>query len=96
MQLRGRYGPFTEWEAIEQAEIHFVAAWIAHMQGFGPREALHLSTSETAYNDVLAQLPERSWFVPFAKKRLRDEARAGLKRIERAKAGEYDKDWLLV
>ncbi len=96
VQLRGRYGPFTNWDAIEHAEIHFVAGWVAHMRGFGPREASHLSTAESAYGDVLARLPKRSWFVPFEKKTLRAEARAGLKRVERAKAGDYDKDWLLA
>lgn len=96
VQLRGRYGDFIEWEAIEQAEIHFVAAWVAHMLGYGNEEPTHLSKAETACNDILADLPKRRWFVSFAKRRLREEAYAGLRRVERAKASDYDKQWLLV
>jgi hypothetical protein len=96
VHLRSRYSDFMEWEAIEEAETHFVAAWVACRLNFGARQASHLATAETVYGDVLAHLPKRSWFVPFAKKRLREEARAALKRIERAKTGDYDKDWLLV
>jgi hypothetical protein len=96
VHLRGRYGDFIEWEAIEQAEIHFIAAWVAHMLGFGNEEPSHLSRAETAYNDVLANLPRRPWLVSFAKKRLREEARAGLRRVHRAQADYYDKDWLLI
>jgi hypothetical protein len=96
VKLRGRYGPYTDWEAVEQAEIHFVAAWVAHMRGYVVEEPAHLSSAETVLNEILAGLPKRAWFVPFPKKRLREEARAGLKRVERAKAGDYDKDWLLV
>jgi hypothetical protein len=94
--LRGRYGPYIEWDAIEQAEIHFVAAWIAHRLGFGIEEPSHLSKAETAYAEVLAKLPKRAWLVPYAQRKLREEANAGLKRIERAKAGDYDTNWLLV
>lgn len=96
VQLRGRYGPFTDWDAIEHAEVHFVAAWVAHMLGFGPREAAHLSSAESAYGDILARLPKRRWLVPLAKKRLREEGRAGLTRVERGKSGNYDRDWLLI
>ena len=96
VRLRGRYGDFVEWEAIEQAEIHFVAAWVAHMLGYVQEEPAHLSRAETWYGGILAQLPKRAWLVPVAKKALREEAREGLRRVERAKAGDYDKRWLLI
>ena len=96
VQLRGPYGPFIEWEAIEQAEIHFVAAWVAHMLGYVNEEPAHLSSAETVLNEVIAGLPKRGWFVPYAKKQLRDEARAALKRVESAKTGNYDAQWLLI
>jgi hypothetical protein len=96
VRLRGRYGDFVEWEAIEQAEIHFVAAWVAHMNDYVQEEPAHLSRAETWYGSILAALPKRAWLVPVAKKALREEAHAGLRRVERAKAGDYDKQWLLV
>ena len=95
-RLSGLYGPFIEWEAVEQAEIHFVAAWVAHMLSYVNEEPAHLSKAETALGEVLAGLPKRRWFVRLAKKRLRDEARAALKRVESAKTGNYDQQWLLV
>jgi len=96
VRLRGQYGPFIEWEAIEQAEIHFVAAWVAHMLGFVIAEPAHLSSAETSWNDVLAGLPKRRWFVPHARRTLREEARTGLQRVAAARTGDYDKAWLLV
>lgn len=97
INLRARYGAFTTWEAIEQAEIHFVSAYIAHCLGFVHEEAHHMSAAKASYEDVQAALP-RHYFgtMPRADRRLRDEARAGLARVERAKAGDYDKDWLMV
>jgi len=96
VQLRAPYGPFVEWEAVEQAEIHFVAAWVAHMLGYVIEEPAHLTSAETVLNDVLAVLPKRRWLVSYAKKSLRDEARGALERVASARAGDYDKQWLLV
>jgi hypothetical protein len=93
VRLRRRYVPFTDWEAVEQAEIHLVAAWVAHKLAYVKEEPNHLSEAETAYGETLSGLPKRPFFVSFAKKRLRDEARAGLARVERAKFGDYDKQW---
>lgn len=96
VQLRGQYGPYIEWEAIEQAEIHFVAAWVAHMLEFVVAEPAHLTSAETALNEILVALPKRRWFVSYAKKSLRAEARAALIRVAAARTGSYDKAWLLV
>jgi hypothetical protein len=96
VRLRGRYGDFVEWEAVEQAEIHFVTAWVAHMLGYVQEEPAHLSRAETWYGGIQAHLPKRAWLGPVAKKALREEAREGLRRVERARAGDYDKQWLLV
>lgn len=96
VRLRGPYGPFIEWYAIEQAEIHYVAAWIAHMADYVIEEPAHLSSAEAVLNEVAASLPKRRWFVSHAKRTLRDEARAGLKRVEAARTGAYDEAWLLI
>ena len=77
-------------------EIHFVAAWVAHMNGYVQEAPAHISRAEGWYGGILAQLPKRAWLVPVAKQALREEARAGLRRVERAKAGDYDDKWLLI
>lgn len=96
VKLREPHSSFVDWDALEQAEIHYVAAWIAHMCGFVQEEPTHLTQMEATLKDLLASLPKRRWFVPLAKRRLRGEAHAGLKRVARARTGDYDKDWLLV
>lgn len=96
VQLRGLYGPFVDWEAIEQAEVHFVAAWVAHMLGFVNEEPAHLTNVEVTLKSVLDGLPKRRWFIPHAKKALRNEANAGLQRAAKARNGDYDKEWLLI
>jgi len=96
LNLRQRHAPFTEWEAIEQAEIHYVAAYIANKLVFVRQEPQQLSRAEEGYSSVLAELPTRRFFISRAKRRLREEARAGLDRVTRARDGDYDKEWLMV
>jgi hypothetical protein len=96
VRLRGPYGPYTEWEAIEQGEIHFVAAWVAHISGYVNEEPAHLSSAEVVLNEVISRLPKRRWLVSHAKKTLRDEAHSGLRRVADARTADYDKEWLLI
>jgi hypothetical protein len=96
VQLRARYGAYESWEAIEQAEIHFVSAWIASKLGYVVEEQDHLSNAEENYCDVLGKVPRRAIFVSFPKRALRDEASAGRDRVRRARAGQYDQQWLMV
>ena len=95
-QLRSRHSPFIEWDAIEQGEIHYVAAWIAHRRGFVIEEPAHLSRAEAAFSELLAGLPKRRWLVSHFKRRLRDEAHAGLERAAAARRDNYREQWLLV
>ncbi len=97
LKLREKHAPFAKWDAIEQGEIHYVAAFIANRCGWGPAEQRQLSKASAAYGEVLAQLPTHRPCVLAATRRLKSEARAGRERIRRAQEfGEYDLDWLMV
>jgi hypothetical protein len=92
--LRAPYGPFREWEAIEQGEIHYLSAFVCHNLGFVIQTPAQLTLAETAYKRVLMQTS--SWWAVGGKRRLRAAAQAGLERVARAQdKSEYDTDWLL-
>jgi hypothetical protein len=93
--LRTSYQPFHEWDAIEQAEMHYVQAWIAHRLGFVLIEAHQLDQCHQAYDLVLHQLPSRNSLVSQDVRALRAEAAIGRERARVArKDGQFDEEWL--
>jgi hypothetical protein len=99
LQLRAHHAPYSEWTAIEQAEMHYVAAYIASkFNNWVNHQPTNLSNAENAYKTVLDELPARRYFVAAADRRLRDEAQAGLERVKRVKANsdDYDAEWLMI
>lgn len=89
------YAPYQWWDAIEQAEIHYVAAYIGWRLNKKLIEAGQLSSAEYLYRDVLSKLPKRLIFVRAASRALRAEAQAGLDRVTLARTGKYDSNWLM-
>lgn len=97
LRLREPYQPFEGWEAVEQAEMHYVAAWIASKLGWVNVEAQELQYSQQTYELLLHQLPQRTWLVGQNLRILRAEAAIGRQRILMAVAErKYDEDWLKV
>ena len=96
LPLRQIHAPYQNWDAIEQAEMHYVAAYIAHRLTAILIEESQLTEAEASYREVLSKLPKRLIFVRGATKRLRDEARAGADRVTCAKAGNYNLKWLMM
>ena len=97
LQLRAHHAPYSGWAAIEQAEIHYVAAYIAsNFNNWVNHQPTNLSNAKNAYESVLIALPTRRFFVSAADRRLRDEARAGIQRVRNAVAGTYDNQWLMI
>jgi hypothetical protein len=94
LRLRARHAPYVLWDAIEQAEVHFVAAYIAHRLGAGIIEPTQLALAHSQYSDVLAKAPRRLMFVRRSTRALRAEAMAGLERVTFGKIGNYDGHWL--
>lgn len=94
--LRARYAPYLSWDAIEQAEMHYVAAWIAFRLGATVREAEQVDMSLGLYNEILAKLPKRLAFLRRSTRALRTEATAGLERAKLARwVRQFDEKWLV-
>jgi hypothetical protein len=94
LELRQNHAPFLKWDAIEQAEIHYVTAYIAHRLNARLIAAQQLALAESHYRDVIAKLPKRLVFIRSATRRLRAEGQAGADRVTCAKTGSYDTVWL--
>jgi len=99
IQMRSPFLPFYDWDLLEQGDIYYLAALLAHHQGFVRLEPKHLDEAETAYEGVLDGLKRRQWPVTWKRgyRKLRMNAEAGLDRVAKAKeiSGTYDVAWLL-
>jgi hypothetical protein len=94
LRLRAKYAPYELWDALEQAEIHYVSAYVANRLGANNIEPQQLALAQAQYGDVLSKLPRRLWFVRRSTRMLRVEAQAGWDRLVLAKIGSYDDAWL--
>lgn len=92
IDLRDKHGPYQAWELIEQAETHYVSAYVAKLNGFKNREPLHLRRTGERYDDALAST--QRWLARKGDRELRKIAAQGLARVQKAQRGEYDLDWL--
>ena len=95
LQLRSQLGSLTSWAQIEQAEIHYVFAYVRFRLNENRKETNQLSDCRDAYDSVIRETSV--WSLPFrpSLKRLRRAARNGLKRVKSAEKGNYDTAWLL-
>lgn len=96
LALRRFYVPHNDWDAIEQGEMHYVAAYIANRLSASVIESQQISEAANAYKEALNALPARSFLITSRQRRLREEAEAGLRRVERTRSGDYDQVWLMV
>jgi hypothetical protein len=95
--LRNLSGPYADWGTIEQAETNYVAAWVANRGDFHVQEPQRLADAEQNYGKVLTDdLPRRRFLLFSWQRKLLEEAEAGLRRVERARSGDYDEEWLMV
>lgn len=96
LKLRAPLAPFQSWDLLEQGDIHYFTAFVAHNLGFGQVRQTQLVAAQTAYQGVLAGLRVRWIWTPLAEKELRRLANEGEARVTRASNnGDYDTDWLI-
>jgi hypothetical protein len=94
LALRAPFGPFREWDAVEQGDIHYLSAFVYHHLEAVIQEPIQLGLAETAFRNTLNHLPRRSYRRK--SRRLREAAQGGLDRVHLAQVkGEYDVRWLL-
>ena len=77
--LRGQYGPYRDWEGIEQGDTHYVEAYIRRRLGHARIEREQLGLAASAYSHILSQTPRSRWFKVSRTERLRAAAQAGLR-----------------
>ena len=94
LSIRSEYQPFQRWELLEQADLHFLTAFIARNLGFGVVEANQLNDAHRAYNSALAAAP-LGIFGRRTTRRLRAQAQLGIDRVRVARNDDYDTSWLL-
>lgn len=96
LNLRSRYAPFQDWSALEQADIHYLAAYICHNCDFRGLEPDQLGLADTEYRRILDQASKSRWLQGSNGRRLRKAAEAGLLRVQQARTQKaYDERWLL-
>lgn len=96
INLRAPLAPFEKWDLLEQADLHYFTAFVAHNLNFGGVRQSQLGAAKTAYQGVIAGLPTRWFWTPREEKELRKRAEAGLDRVQQAINGNvYDTDWLI-
>ena len=94
LSIRHDLAPFQEWDLIEQAELHYLTAFIARNLNFNIVEGTNLDHARTSYAGVLAALPRQRLWSPRRLRRLRTTATAGENRVSDAMQGKYDVAWL--
>ncbi len=97
IKLRGGHAPFQDWEAIDQADLHYLSAFVCNKRGFTGQEATQLQSADSEYRRVLNGRSSRNWLLSPANRRLRTAALKGLERVADAKKSPatYDETWLL-
>ncbi len=97
LTMRAQFRPYSRWDQIEQGEMHYTAAFIAHNLGYVAVERTQLQLAANEYQSTLDRTPSGRIFVSEATKRLRTAALAGKKRVQKAldKTCEYDLEWLI-
>lgn len=94
-RIRSRFLPYEDWDLLDQGDLHYFSAFVAHNLGFGPREASELTAALAAYSGVIQTCQRRGWRRD-AKKPLREKAEASRKRVLIAQNdGVYDTSWLM-
>jgi hypothetical protein len=95
INIRGRFAPYQTWDLLEQGDLHYLTAFLAHNLGFvivAPAQLVH---AETAYRSVL-DAPVHRFRSRKGISRLRSRAEIGLDLVQRAKTNqEYQWQWMM-
>ena len=97
LDIRAQFAPFQGWDLLEQGDIHYLTAFVAHNLGFVHVENTQLNNAYTSYSGAIAALPRRLMWQPRSERSLREIAQTGSDRADRAQQqnGNYDLAWLL-
>ena len=88
------FEPLNGWERLEKADMHYYTALGANPLRFVAIEHAQLNDAEAEYERIVSELSQRKWFRPRRYRRLRARALEGQRRVEQARGGSYNLDWL--
>jgi hypothetical protein len=94
LKIRAAFAPYSGWDLLEQADIHFLTAFVAHNLNHGIMEPVQLAEAKSAYQTAILEVSNRFWPNRAARRR-KVLAEEGLTRVIRAEKGEYDWRWLI-
>lgn len=96
VKLREAYAPYNGWEALDQADLHYISAYVCSRLGYHVQEASHLGLAETEYRRVASSL-EKKWLLSKTQRLLKATATSGNNRVIEARKSPaiYDEKWLL-
>lgn len=93
--LRNRHGPHSGWDAIDSAELHYLAALVCRLGGATRKEPRFLDESEREYQNAAFNIPTWSVLRTRYQQSLLEAAESGLRRVARARTeGVYDFAWV--
>lgn len=93
--LWAEHAPVREWDAIEYGDTLYAAAFVAHNLNFKLVRDDWLSDASAAFASADVAGNKALWRLRGKERMLAKAARAGLKRVADARAGNFDTDWLL-
>lgn len=97
LKLRKKFGPFNGWDAMEQAELHYLMAYAHNRLGNTGEERSHLNEAANNYESILRGTSLLRSVSDGGLRRLRRSARNGLEMVTYAQPGKadtYDIRWL--
>ncbi|MDO9383943.1 MAG: hypothetical protein Q7T86_13890 [Hyphomicrobiaceae bacterium] len=89
LALRSPFGPYRDWELLEQGDTHYLAALVSKNLRYVEVLSQQLSDAKSSYQAVIDQsIPH------WSNQLLRDRAHTGLARLAKARSGEFEIDWI--
>lgn len=95
LQIRANFAPYQGWDLLEQGDLHYLTAFIAHNANFPGVREVQLNQAETAYRSVLTA-PIHRFRSSKGLSRLRARAKIGDDLVQRAKSKqEFWWQWMM-
>lgn len=94
ISIRAQFGPYEDWEQLELARLHYLAAFLAHVAGYVNAEPSQREAAKSTYDDCLSLPLSPVWKRTSNEVRIRSEALEGAIRVDQASARKYDTAWL--
>jgi len=97
--MRANFAPYQDFDLIEQGDLHYAVAFVAHHNGYVLVESRQINQAESCYQGLAALSPS-TWRDRKRARQLQSLAKDGLARVAAVKPEngnkKYDWRWLLT